>query len=84
MRKAKKQLADRFRVLALVYDAVHAPHAVPRLRAAGTVYVPALAAAGSDGGQKVEHLQVTYRAPGGDGLRTVHVDLQLRVAVLAP
>ena len=72
-------------MLAFVYDVVHAPHAAPRLRAAGTVYVPALAAAAGLGSRPAEQLQVTYCSPAaGGGSRSVDVDLELRVVVLTP
>lgn len=82
-RAAAKQLADRFRVLALVYDAVHAPRAAPRLRAVGTVYAPSLAVGGAGGGGVFECLEVSYRPPGGDGARTARVDLEVRFVPLA-
>ena len=74
-------------MLAFVYDVVHAPPSAPCLRAVGTVYVPALAAAAGLDSRPAERLQVTYCSPGAGGggvSRNVDIDFQLRVVVLTP
>ncbi len=74
-------------MLAFVYDVVHAPHAASCLRAVGTVYVPALAAAAGLDSRPAERLEVTYCSPAaGDGgvSRSVDIDFELRVVVLTP
>ncbi len=67
MRKAAGQLLDRFCVLALVYDAIHAPHNAPLMCAIGTVFLPTRSGGGSDRIHGSTRQDVTYL--GGGGLR---------------
>ena len=76
---------DRFCVLAFVYDAMHAPQSVPCLRAIGTVYVPTLGIIGGGAPEREPHRieEVTYKHSSvGGGVRTVGVDVELRVVAL--
>jgi hypothetical protein len=81
VRKAARQLVDRFCVLALVYDAIHAPHHASRLCAIGTVFLPTRSGGGSDRSRDSVRTAVTYLS--GGVRHTVDVSVELRVVALS-